>query len=744
MSISDTSARNGSAAEAAGVLSHMPFDGFVSVCTSAAALLGVRVQNRVFHDESFVLTGESGGKNCSVICLLPGIRANMRRIAAAARREKRKGRTVIVLSAEKLDFDRAAVDRAVTGEAFVRLASKTADYTEDRRNAAAAAGRGGKGDEKERRFRDMMMYARGRFDAGDFGEVIKTLDLLADFKPGSEEVYRLRGLVYLREGRNDESADQFDRAITLNGRNADNWFGKASALYQKGDYAGEIECYDMILKIDPMHRRALQNKGVALQNMGRPGEAARVYERALRYSPHDPDLLRNLSLAYYGTGETGRAIALLDGIISRNPSDERAIRTRGLILAEQNMPGAIETLKKYLEMREEAAVIGVVASLYLRQGDLREAEAYSKRALEIDRENEIAVQTLEEIRKQAEGPGAVQEESVAAAAAAQGPAEAAESGGSHAHAVENRAAGLTAQSASRLTSEEICDIFSREFADGERRHQALFLLSRIKTAEAEAALGRILREGNFVEQSGSTVSAAVAEKFAYQSGDFGLAANIAEQRIAAGDAEEWKYRLISSLFRQSRFEQTIPLCLSLPERTGMELAGAAYLMLGRYSKGARILRKCGGNSSIAANCLGILQMRSGNYQEALDLYTGIAFRNPAEENNRAIALYLRGDRALAAELLSRLKNDRLWQHRYNLAMMLMENGRYAEAAREMRAAADLEKSALTATGLGTVLALSGNLADAKKQFENALSLDSGYYPAVRALRKVNRLMARGA
>ncbi|MCL5678455.1 MAG: tetratricopeptide repeat protein [Candidatus Thermoplasmatota archaeon] len=743
MSISDTSARNGSAAGAAEVLSHMPFDGFVSVCTSAAALLGVRVQNRVFHDESFVLTGESGGKSCSVICLLPGIRANMRRIAAAARREKRKGRTVIVLSAEKLNFDRAEVDRAVTGEAFVRLASKTADYTEDRRNAAAVADRSGKGDEKERRFRDMMMYARGRFDAGDFDEVIKTLDLLANFKPGSEEVYRLRGLVYLREGRNDEAAEQFDMAITLNSRNADNWFGKASALYQKGDYAGEIECYDMILKIDPMHRRALQNKGVALQNLGRPGDAARVYERALRYSPHDSDLLRNLSLAYYGTGDTGRAIALLDGIISRNASDERAIRTKGLILAEQNMQGAIETLKRYLEMREEAAVIAVVASLYLRQGDLGEAEAYSKRALETDRENEIALQTLEEIRKQAAGPRVVQAES-AAAASAPVPAEAAESGVAHAHAVENRAAAFTTRSASRLTSEEICDIFHKEFADVERRQQALFLLSRVKTAEAETALGRILREGNLGEQSGSAVYAAVAEKFAYQSGDFGLAANIAEQRIAAGDAEEWKYRLISSLFRQSRFEQTIPLCLSLPERTGMELAGVAYLMLGRYSKGARTLRKCGGNSSIAANCHGILQMRSGNYQEALDLYTGMAFRNQAEENNRAIALYLRGDRALAAELLSRLKNDGLWQHRYNLAMMLMENGRYAEAAREMRAAADLEKSALTATGLGTVLALSGNLAEAKRELENALSLDSGYYPAVRALRKVNRLMARSA
>jgi tetratricopeptide (TPR) repeat protein len=736
-----------SAAGGADVFSHMPFDGYVSLCASVASLLGVRVRSRELQDGNLILAGESGGRECSVICLLPGIRASTRSIAAAARKEKRKGRTVIVLSAEKLVFEGGEVDRAVTGDAFMRYASKTAEFRENRRNAFADAGGAGRKDEKERRFRDMMMYARGRFDAGDFDEAVRTLDMLAEFKPQSDEVCRLRGLVYLREGRADESAEQFDRAIALNSRNTDNWFGKASALYQKGDYEGEIECYNSILKIDPMHRRALQNKGVALQNLGRAAEAVQVYERALRYSPRDSNLLRNLALAYYNTGETGRAVALLDGIISRNPSDENAIRTKGLILAEQNRPGAIDALKRYLEMREEAAVIAVLSSLYLRQGDLREAEAYSRRALEIDRENETALQTLDYIRRQAAGERDTISQPAAAATTAS--ATVAEGQAVPPEPEEESRSAVAVRSPSLLNAEDISTIFRREFADGGRREEALFLLSRVKTPEARGALERILREGilreaQTAEHAGNAVSASIAEKFAYESGNFGRAAGIARQMIEGGGGGEWKYRLLSSLFAQSQFEDFIALCMSLPGDEGKELAGAAYLMLGKYAKGGRILRKCEGNSTIARNCYGILQMRSGNYQEALDLYTDITFKNGSEENNRAVALYLRGDRALAAELLSRIKTERMWQPRYNRAMMLMESGRYEEAVREMRTAATLEKSAMTATGLGTALALSGSLAEARKQFEEALAMDPDHYPAKRALKRVRRLIARTA
>jgi len=57
-----------------------------------------------------------------------------------------------------------------------------------------------------------------------------------------------------------------------------------------GRYKEAIECFDRALKINPMTKRAWNNKGLVLEKMGRYDEALLCYENALKI---DPDYHRN-------------------------------------------------------------------------------------------------------------------------------------------------------------------------------------------------------------------------------------------------------------------------------------------------------------------------------------------------------------------------------------------------------------------------------------------------------------------
>jgi cytochrome c-type biogenesis protein CcmH/NrfG len=48
--------------------------------------------------------------------------------------------------------------------------------------------------------------------------------------------------------------------------------------------------FEGVLAGDPGHRNALYNKGIALLQMGRAGEAATVWEELLKRHPGDPQI----------------------------------------------------------------------------------------------------------------------------------------------------------------------------------------------------------------------------------------------------------------------------------------------------------------------------------------------------------------------------------------------------------------------------------------------------------------------
>ena len=57
---------------------------------------------------------------------------------------------------------------------------------------------------------------------------------------------------------------------------------KGLALYNLGKYEQAIECYDKALEVDRNYVLAWYNKGNALGNLGKPEEAIECYDKALQ------------------------------------------------------------------------------------------------------------------------------------------------------------------------------------------------------------------------------------------------------------------------------------------------------------------------------------------------------------------------------------------------------------------------------------------------------------------------------
>lgn len=58
------------------------------------------------------------------------------------------------------------------------------------------------------------------------------------------------------------------------------WADKGQALYELGQYAEAVKCYDKAIEINPNNANAWKNKGLALYKSGHHAEAAECFKKA--------------------------------------------------------------------------------------------------------------------------------------------------------------------------------------------------------------------------------------------------------------------------------------------------------------------------------------------------------------------------------------------------------------------------------------------------------------------------------
>src|SRR5690348_194625 len=126
---------------------------------------------------------------------------------------------------------------------------------------------------------------------------------------------------------------------------------KANEHYYKKEYDEAIECYDKALEIDPKDADALNNKGLALNKLGKYKEAIEYYDKASEIDPKYVLAFNNIGSALCDLKKYKEAIESFDKALEIDPKHAMAWYNKGTALCNlKKYKEAIEYFDKALEI----------------------------------------------------------------------------------------------------------------------------------------------------------------------------------------------------------------------------------------------------------------------------------------------------------------------------------------------------------------------------------------------------------
>ncbi len=686
-------------------------DEYLAICTAVAQSMGASIEEHEISRKVVVLKGKLEGKPCAVVSPLPSLRVPATTLDSVIS-SAGKGKTKLILLSVFGDDRTASRDRSIvtskTGTEFLVAAKRTSAF----RKLDYRLHRGQEGEKpgSSRKVRDLMKYARERYDAGDFGSSLKAVKSVESLEPLSDEAFRLEGNIHLKKGEFDLALLSFDSAIGLKPDEVDNLFGKASTLYMLGRYEDELNCYDQILKLRPKHRGALQNRGATLQHIGRLKEAVQAYEKLLRLKKNDVSVMKNLAIARYSLGNAEGALRMLDAILAVDNNEPRALRMKGLILAEQGRDEALDYLMRFSSSEKDENVLALIESLKQRLETKAAAEAVP---MEVEEANPPATTEVQAIGQHDDSGMRPIEEN--AEAVAPPPVR------SMAERLEK--AGFLSGEKSLLG--------------------ALRLLRSINTkeaAEAASDIWRRLKEAAKGQQASPEVSALMEEE-AFELGEYEKAEKLAGTLLSGLPGSANKLRHAADLAFSGNIDDAISELSGNDTALGASVLSSLWLMSWKPGKAQRFTGKGEGPEPFTAVNRGMVLMEKRGPAYALDYFVASDQKNIAMMNNRAVCLLLGGDIRGSMELLHQCAAAGKWQYLFNLGACLLEAGKYAEGAESLRSSIAVHDSGIARNSLGVALAKMNDYEGAKREFEAALSSSTPYPVAGKNLKKLMKQRA---
>jgi tetratricopeptide (TPR) repeat protein len=197
---------------------------------------------------------------------------------------------------------------------------------------------------------------------------------------------------------------------------ADASFARAVQLQQAGDWKAAERAYRAHLKQFGAKPEVLANLGAVLVKEERFPEAIQAYREALRLAPGLTPVHLNLGLAYFKSGQLAPAVEEFTALLAKQPGNAQARQLRGVCLLElerneeaaadysalmpsQDANVRIGLASAYLRLKrlkesqeiidtliesESAPVKLLLGQMQMENGQLDEAAALLKRALELD------------------------------------------------------------------------------------------------------------------------------------------------------------------------------------------------------------------------------------------------------------------------------------------------------------------------------------------------------------------------
>ena len=157
---------------------------------------------------------------------------------------------------------------------------------------------------------------------------------LHDDPSSAEALYGL-GSVYLKQDRNREARENFERATRLQASYPDTltnaWNNLGLLATREGRTAEAIPYFQEALKLNPDHLIALNNLGNAYRQQKDWGEARLVLEHAVVVGPEDPEANYSLGMVFAQLNDNDRAYEYLQRALKSRPDYPEALNNLGVL-----------------------------------------------------------------------------------------------------------------------------------------------------------------------------------------------------------------------------------------------------------------------------------------------------------------------------------------------------------------------------------------------------------------------------
>ncbi len=225
-----------------------------------------------------------------------------------------------------------------------------------------------------------LTTARAQVERGAFGEAEATLRAAVRDDPKSADASYLLGYVLLRENKAKESLGEYTRAATLrrpdsedlkhvsdayvllndlddadrwmlravrlNGKDADAWYGLGRIRYTEQRFKDALTCFQKALALAPRTVKAEDNLGLAYQALNQNAEALQAFRTAIEWqrdSPHPSEQpLLNLGTALVEQGDAEGALPLLEQAKGISAKDAKIREQLGNAYAAKGRLGEAE------------------------------------------------------------------------------------------------------------------------------------------------------------------------------------------------------------------------------------------------------------------------------------------------------------------------------------------------------------------------------------------------------------------
>lgn len=175
-------------------------------------------------------------------------------------------------------------------------------------------------------------------------------------RPANARAHNNLGRIVQLDGRFDEAALHYQRAVELDPANAQAHFNLGLVRFRLGQIAEGLPSFDEAVRLLPHFALAHLNRGLALRALGRTADVLPALQEASRHPPEMPEVHFHLAVELATQGQERGAVAAYARALALRPDYLEALSNQGMLLLRLgDVPQALVHLNQAVALAPASA-----------------------------------------------------------------------------------------------------------------------------------------------------------------------------------------------------------------------------------------------------------------------------------------------------------------------------------------------------------------------------------------------------